>query len=140
MPSTYLRTSVYGQRRQCQREQVCLIPLSALLNLLVTLQDFLCKKLYILLQVVSPTHRRALQLSPADFQSNFRLEDTSILQEIAQFAKPWPGKEVTATLTALNVYGPGDHFKQHQDTPFRDKGFGTLVIALPNVYKGRLQL
>lgn len=91
------------------------------------------------IQVVSEAHRRALKLSPESFNCSFRLEDTTILAEIERWAKPSPGTGVTAHLSALNVYGPGDHFTQHKDSPpFGGRSFGTLVIGLPSRYTGNL--
>ncbi|KAK9784700.1 hypothetical protein WJX73_010688 [Symbiochloris irregularis] len=87
--------------------------------------------------VVSEAHRRALKLSPESFDCSFRLEDTTILAEIERWAKPSPGIGVTAHLSSLNVYGPGDHFTRHKDSPqFGGRSFGTLVIGLPSRYTG----
>ena len=92
------------------------------------------------MQILDESHRCALQLKPAKFSWNFRLEDTNILAEIGRHAKPTPGEQVTATLSALNVYGPGGYFKQHKDAPVSgDKSFGTLVLGLPSQFRGELK-
>ena len=86
------------------------------------------------------SYRCALQLKPAEFSWNFRLEDTNILAEIERHAKPTPGEQVWATLSALNVYGPGAYFKQHKDSPVTDATFGTLVLGLPSQFRGELKI
>ncbi len=42
-----------------------------------------------------------------------------------------------AQLYRVNIYGPGDFFKEHKDTPQTQSGhFGSLVYCLPTVFEG----
>jgi hypothetical protein len=44
---------------------------------------------------------------------------------------------VRAELYRVNVYGPGDFFKEHKDTPQSGQGhFGSLVFCLPTSFEG----
>eukprot|EP00735_Rhodelphis_limneticus_P009669 TRINITY_DN2848_c0_g1::TRINITY_DN2848_c0_g1_i3::g.5959::m.5959 TRINITY_DN2848_c0_g1::TRINITY_DN2848_c0_g1_i3::g.5959 ORF type:complete len:305 (-),score=46.41,2OG-FeII_Oxy_3/PF13640.1/2.1e-05,2OG-FeII_Oxy/PF03171.15/0.00024 TRINITY_DN2848_c0_g1_i3:192-1106(-) len=47
-----------------------------------------------------------------------------------------PNKRLRAELYKLNVYGPGDFFKAHVDTPRGPDACGTLVICLPVIHTG----
>uniref|UniRef100_A0A6B2L7Y4 Fe2OG dioxygenase domain-containing protein n=1 Tax=Arcella intermedia TaxID=1963864 RepID=A0A6B2L7Y4_9EUKA len=38
--------------------------------------------------------------------------------------------------TKLNIYGPGDFFLKHKDTPHSKSHVGTLVVVLPSKYEG----
>ena len=89
------------------------------------------------MQLVSQTHRQALKLDAVRFSTSFRLEETTILAEVQQWAQPQPG-HVTAQVQAVNVYGPGDFFREHQDCAIADDSFGTLVVGLPSPYTGKL--
>jgi hypothetical protein len=44
---------------------------------------------------------------------------------------------VRAQLYRVSVYGPGDFFKEHNDTPQQGTGhFGSLVFCLPTRFEG----
>ena len=48
---------------------------------------------------------------------------------------------VVAELYKLNVYSaPSDMFKPHFDTPRGHTQFGSLVVCLPNPYKGIISM
>ena len=87
-------------------------------------------------QVVSQQHRRALKLDAANFSTTLKLEETTILAEVQQWAQPQPGN-VTAQLQAANVYGPGDFFKEHKDSAAANDSFGTLIVVLPSPHTGK---
>ncbi|KAK9806260.1 hypothetical protein WJX72_007567 [[Myrmecia] bisecta] len=86
--------------------------------------------------VLDPSYRKALKLASSKFASNFDLAATNILANIASVMMP-DGSGVRALLDKPNIYGPGDYFKVHVDTP-RDAGmFGLLVVCLPCEHTGR---
>lgn len=47
-----------------------------------------------------------------------------------------PGQRLEAELHSLLVYGPGQFFKQHQDSERADGMVGTLVVTLPSAFTG----
>jgi hypothetical protein len=47
-----------------------------------------------------------------------------------------PGLRLSAELHAMLVYGPGQFFKQHQDSERADGMVGTLVVTLPSTFTG----
>ncbi|HVT57989.1 MAG TPA: 2OG-Fe(II) oxygenase [Thermoanaerobaculia bacterium] len=47
-----------------------------------------------------------------------------------------PGQRLAAELHGMLVYGPGQFFKQHQDSERADGMVGTLVVTLPSTFTG----
>jgi hypothetical protein len=47
-----------------------------------------------------------------------------------------PGLRFTAELHSLLIYGPGQFFKQHQDSERKEGMVGTLVVTLPSQFTG----
>lgn len=88
-------------------------------------------------QVVSRIHRQALKLDAGHFMTSFRLEETTILAEVQQWAQSQPGS-VTAQLQAVNIYRRGDFFTEHKDRAIAGGSFGTLIVGLPSPYTGKL--
>ena len=99
--------------------------------------------------VMDKTYRSARTLVTEDFAINLR-PDQALLDQINQLMfednegfNSWSDNEnskdyyVRAELYRVNVYGPGDFFKEHQDTPQGGSGhFGSLVYCLPSVFEG----
>jgi hypothetical protein len=56
-------------------------------------------------------------------------------QEVRTLLQPG-ARKVKAELYKLNIYGPGDFFKSHVDTPRGPDMFGSLVICLPTDFTG----
>jgi len=88
--------------------------------------------------VLDPTYRSARTLVTENFAINLR-PDPALLHQIKQLMIN--GKEpedyVRAELYRVNLYGPGDFFKEHKDTPQSGSGhFGSLVYCLPSVFEG----
>ena len=88
-----------------------------------------------LLQVRDPEYRSAKVLHASSFFTDFRLEQHSILSEIAAIACP-NASALTAQLDKLNVYSQGDFFRPHIDTPHGDTMVGSLVVCLPCPHQG----
>ncbi|KAL6049189.1 Fe2OG dioxygenase domain-containing protein [Balamuthia mandrillaris] len=86
-------------------------------------------------EVLDPSYRRALQLSPDHFLTNFVPSENDILDKIERILAPNSWK-VRAELYKLNVYPEGGHFKAHVDTPRGDGMFGSLVVCLPTCFQG----
>ncbi|KAL6064904.1 Fe2OG dioxygenase domain-containing protein [Balamuthia mandrillaris] len=86
-------------------------------------------------EVLDPSYRRALQLSPHYFLTNFVPSENDILDKIKRILAPNSWK-VRAELYKLNVYPEGGHFKAHVDTPRGDGMFGSLVVCLPTCFQG----
>ncbi|HEV8629187.1 MAG TPA: 2OG-Fe(II) oxygenase, partial [Thermoanaerobaculia bacterium] len=47
-----------------------------------------------------------------------------------------PGQRLAAELHSLLIYGPGQFFKQHQDSERADGMVGTVVVTLPSTFTG----
>ena len=68
--------------------------------------------------------------------------DVSLVQKAAFFdlvtlgCRNLFGRAVTFEFVKLNVYTKGSHFVEHIDTPSGPHMVGTLVVVLPNIYKG----
>ena len=99
--------------------------------------------------VLDPTYRSARTLTTENFAINFR-PDFSLLNQIKQLMVVATKKankaegihsdvdyNVRADLYRVNIYGPGDFFKEHKDTPQSEEGhFGSLVFCLPTHFEG----
>ncbi|KAF8321607.1 hypothetical protein DL93DRAFT_1435838 [Clavulina sp. PMI_390] len=90
--------------------------------------------------VLDPTYRRALVLpaekfavSPAAVVDPYTI---GILDEISRHLLNRSDRRIIARLDKMNVYGPGDFFKGHIDTPKSSDMFGTLLINLPVAHEG----
>lgn len=90
--------------------------------------------------VLDPEYRRALVLpanrlavSPVTSIDPFLL---GILDRIKRLLLAGSERRIVARLDKLNVYGLGDFFKGHVDTPQSENMFGTLLMNLPVVHKG----
>lgn len=96
--------------------------------------------------VIDPEYRQALVL-PAD---RFGIIPHSSVDPVVQAIVPaiqqalYPSTEfggitqrrIVAELDKLNVYGVGDYFKGHVDTPQSGEMFGTLLLNLPVKHVG----
>ncbi|KAJ3152392.1 hypothetical protein HK101_001807 [Irineochytrium annulatum] len=84
--------------------------------------------------VYDPTYRSALKLNPDEFAiSN---DPRSFLVEKVTAILTSEDRGFISELYKLNVYGPGDHFKAHVDSPRSDTMFGSLVVCLPSAHTG----
>lgn len=66
--------------------------------------------------VLDPSFRRAVKLEPGRFATTFDVAATGILFDIQRLLVP-AAAELRAELYKMHVYGPGDFFKAHVDTP-----------------------
>jgi hypothetical protein len=88
--------------------------------------------------VLDPSYRSARTLLTDDFAINLR-PDHALLNQIKELMLVSSnGNEfVRAELYRVNIYGPGDFFKEHKDTPQAGTGhFGSLVFCLPSQFEG----
>jgi hypothetical protein len=89
--------------------------------------------------VFDETYRKGRALATDRFAINLRPQH-SLLEQIkhgmidgGQHANSF----VRAELYRVNVYGPGDFFKEHKDTPQQAPGhFGSLMFCLPTTFEG----
>ncbi|KAL6043448.1 Fe2OG dioxygenase domain-containing protein [Balamuthia mandrillaris] len=86
-------------------------------------------------EVLDPSYRHALQVSPQHFFTNFHLCAQDILDKVKGILCP-KSKKIRAELYKLNIYPTGGHFKAHVDTPRGDGMFGSLVVCLPTAFQG----
>ncbi|KAJ7661482.1 hypothetical protein DFH06DRAFT_1296720 [Mycena polygramma] len=89
--------------------------------------------------VLDETYRKAGQMSAKDFKSGFNLEKSGILDGVYTHLLEGFGetdKRIDAELYKLNVYGKGDFFKAHKDTPRAENMFGSLVVVFPTAHVG----
>ena len=82
-----------------------------------------------------PEYRSAKVLHAASFCTDFRLEQHSILSEIAAISCP-DASTLTAQLDKLNIYSQGDFFRPHIDTPHGTSMIGSLIVCLPCPHQG----
>jgi hypothetical protein len=90
--------------------------------------------------ILDPEYRRALVLPGHRFSvAPATCVDPStlgILSQIQRILLSGSANRIYACLDKLNVYGVGDFFKEHVDTPRSNKMFGTLLINLPVEHQG----
>ena len=90
--------------------------------------------------ILDPEYRRALVLPGHRFAvAPATCVDPSalgILGQIQRILLSGSANRIYACLDKLNVYGVGDFFKVHVDTPRSNKMFGTLLINLPVKHRG----
>ncbi|KAF8321604.1 hypothetical protein DL93DRAFT_1433745 [Clavulina sp. PMI_390] len=90
--------------------------------------------------VLDPAYRRALVLPVHQFSiAPTTAVDpylSGILDNISHHLLNRSDRRIIAILDKLNVYGPGDFFKGHVDTPRSSDMFGTLLINLPVAHEG----
>ncbi|KAK0505173.1 hypothetical protein EDD18DRAFT_1456554 [Armillaria luteobubalina] len=85
------------------------------------------------------TYRKSKKLDTSQFSCNFDPRATKIFDQIQ--ADLIEGQDeiqrvLRPELYKLNVYGEGDFFKAHKDTPRAENMIGSLVIIFPTVHKG----
>jgi hypothetical protein len=88
--------------------------------------------------VVDPTYRSGRTLVTDNFAINLK-PDQALLRQIQSFMIDSDVERsfVRADLYRVNIYGPGDFFKVHKDTPQAGAGhFGSLVFCLPTIFEG----
>ncbi len=91
--------------------------------------------------VLDPSYRSAKTIIADHFAINLR-PDAHLLDHIATLmlnSQQQASNDmiVRAQLYRVNIYGPGDFFKEHKDTPQSQSGhFGSLVFCLPTVFEG----
>ncbi|TVY40821.1 hypothetical protein LOCC1_G004633 [Lachnellula occidentalis] len=97
--------------------------------------------------VLDEQYRKAGKLDTNRFSTSFHPHDYGIVDTISQTLLPsalshimrdrFEHRGVLAELYKLNVYsGPGGKFQAHVDTPRGATQFGSLVVCLPNPFKG----
>ncbi|KAJ6506390.1 hypothetical protein C8R47DRAFT_1241782 [Mycena vitilis] len=89
--------------------------------------------------VLDETYRKAGQMSAKAFTSGFNLEKSGILDGVYTHLLEGFGesdKRIDAELYKLNVYGKGDFFKAHKDTPRAENMFGSLVVVFSTAHVG----
>jgi hypothetical protein len=89
-------------------------------------------------EVLDPKYRSARTLTTDYFATNLK-PDQDLLERINtnMLKNGNPYDSVRAELYRVNIYGPGDFFKEHQDTPQTGNGhFGSLVYCLPSEFEG----
>ncbi|KAF8321608.1 hypothetical protein DL93DRAFT_2033066, partial [Clavulina sp. PMI_390] len=90
--------------------------------------------------VLDPTYRRALVLPAERFAVSPATQVdpyvVGILDEISRHLLSRSDRRIVARLDKMNVYGPGDFFKSHVDTPKSSDMFGTLLANLPAAHEG----
>ncbi|KAF5120851.1 hypothetical protein E5D57_013187 [Metarhizium anisopliae] len=95
--------------------------------------------------VLDETYRKAVQMDPTNFCTNFDPYSVGIIDSIAQVLLPTTVESTThravrAELYKLNIYsGQNGKFKSHVvDTPRSPFQFGSLVVCLPVEHTGRV--
>ncbi|KAF9235657.1 hypothetical protein BU15DRAFT_77778 [Melanogaster broomeanus] len=85
--------------------------------------------------VLDETYRKAGKMDLTAFATLFDPHGLGIHREITQgLLTSFRGVEIE--LYKLNVYGKGDFFKPHKDTPRGRRMIGSLVVVLPTQHEG----
>ncbi|SJL08216.1 uncharacterized protein ARMOST_11579 [Armillaria ostoyae] len=85
------------------------------------------------------TYRKSKKLDTTQFSCNFDPRATKIFDQVQADlieGQDEIQKVLRPELYKLNVYGEGDFFKAHKDTPRAENMMGSLVIILPTAHKG----
>ncbi len=90
--------------------------------------------------VLDPSYRSARTFLSDNFAINLR-PSVDMLDQIKKLMINKNDNDslefVRAELYRVNIYGPGDFFKEHKDTPQTGSGhFGSLVFCLPTAFEG----
>ncbi|KAI0684518.1 hypothetical protein BC835DRAFT_631282 [Cytidiella melzeri] len=89
--------------------------------------------------VLDETYRSAGKLDVAHFSTSYDPGQSGIveaIQDVLLKGHKRTGTGLTYELYKLNVYGPGQFFKAHKDTPRGEKMFASLVVVLPTKHEG----
>ncbi|KAI0684519.1 hypothetical protein BC835DRAFT_1553058 [Cytidiella melzeri] len=89
--------------------------------------------------VLDETYRSAGKLDVTHFSTLFDPAQSGVIGAIQDVLLEGYERTHTALsykLYKLNVYGPGQFFKAHKDTPRGDKMFASLVVVLPTKHEG----
>ena len=116
-------------------EYVAMTSLQSLLTSSLSIEFFSCtdKSSAAMDQVWDPEYRKALALPGSRFTSSFHPGSYSILGDIGNLIGC---SHVQARQDKLNMYGEGDFFKPHVDTPDDEGMFATLIVCLPCWHTG----
>ncbi|KAK0451209.1 uncharacterized protein EV420DRAFT_1561489 [Desarmillaria tabescens] len=85
------------------------------------------------------TYRKSKKLDITQFSCNFDPRATKIFDQVQADlieGQDEIQKVLRPELYKLNVYGEGDFFKAHKDTPRAENMMGSLVVIFPTVHKG----
>ena len=85
---------------------------------------------------VDPRVRKALQRNARGAFVVEGFDPASVLDAVRRDLCPHDPNPLRAELYAVNVYGPGDHFVTHKDTPRGDDMIGTLVLCATRSFCG----
>ncbi|KAH9923778.1 uncharacterized protein BXZ73DRAFT_103826 [Epithele typhae] len=88
--------------------------------------------------VLDETYRKAGKMDKEDFLMRFDATESGLLR-VVHATLLASVKELTiirAELYKLNVYGEGEFFKAHADTPLGTNMVGSLVLCFPTVHGG----
>ncbi len=80
--------------------------------------------------------RKALQRNARGAFVVEGFDPESVLEAVRRDLCPHDPNPLRAELYAVNVYGPGDHFVTHKDTPRGDDMIGTLVLCATRSFYG----
>ncbi|KAH0834875.1 hypothetical protein J3R83DRAFT_10520 [Lanmaoa asiatica] len=88
--------------------------------------------------VLDDTYRKAKKMDLDSFAPLFDPRSLGILEQVSRgLLTGNRGPGITEMeLYKLNVYGEGDFFKPHQDTPRSESIVGSLVVVLPTQHEG----
>ncbi|KAH9923766.1 uncharacterized protein BXZ73DRAFT_50793 [Epithele typhae] len=88
--------------------------------------------------VLDETYRKAGKMDREDFLMRFDATESGLLRVVhaTLLASVKEMHSIRAELYKLNVYGEGEFFKAHADTPLGTNMVGSLVLCLPTAHEG----
>ncbi len=86
-------------------------------------------------EVTDESYRKAYKLDADQFAALFDIRQTGILHTVQKILAP-NCESIIAEPYKLNIYQKGGFFKVHKDTPRGNDMFGSLVLCLPQSFRG----
>ncbi|KAH9923769.1 uncharacterized protein BXZ73DRAFT_79453 [Epithele typhae] len=88
--------------------------------------------------VLDETYRKAGKMDKEDFLMRFDATESGLLRVVhaTLLASVKELTSIRAELYKLNVYGEGEFFKAHADTPLGTNMVGSLVLCFPTAHEG----
>ncbi|KAF8133330.1 hypothetical protein EV363DRAFT_52245 [Boletus edulis] len=86
--------------------------------------------------VYDDSYRKAGKMDLLSFATLLDPRSLGIHEQVSKALLTESHATMDAELYKLNVYGKGDFFKAHKDTPRGQNMFGSLVVVLPTAHEG----
>ncbi|KAF8430423.1 hypothetical protein L210DRAFT_3488248 [Boletus edulis BED1] len=86
--------------------------------------------------VLDDSYRKAGKMDPTSFSTLVDPHSLGIYDQVSKALLTQSFATMDMELYKLNIYGKGDFFKAHKDTPHSQDMFGSLVVVFPSAHEG----